>query len=375
MSGFTPSKILVIKLRHHGDVLLTTAFLRHLRTRFPQADIDFLIYKETTPLVSHNADIRQIVTVDRSVKGWARLKAEWNLVRRVRRSRYDVIFHQTDQWNGALASLFSGAARRISFLFFKRDNWLWRRCFTHLVPQPAHDTVHAVAYNFLLLPPLKLGGGLNDIPFTDISPKTAPCHLPVPPALADEASRRLREAGVNQPFVHMHPPARWACKCWEDDRFAAVIDFVVRKGFQVVLTSGPGTFEVAMVENILRHCQVAKPGIDAISFAGQVNLPLVAAFLKQCRFYVGVDSAPMHMAAALNVPQVCLFGPTRINEWRPWSDNAVLIDAHDYGWVHPVDTLNTDTEDRYLRPIETSHVTHAIQNLFHHLTPVQTRAT
>lgn len=363
MPGPSPSKLLVIKLRHHGDVLLSTAFLKHLRLRFPAAEIHFMVYKETTPLVSHNDDITQLWTIDRSVKGWARLKAELKLIRQVRQNRFDVVIHQTDQWNAALASLFSGAAQRISFLFFKRDNALWKRCFTHLVPQPAHDTVHAVAYNFLLLPPLQLGGLLADIPFNQIAPGTAPCNLPVPASLAADARARLQAAGIRGPFVHMHPPARWECKCWEDDRFAAVIDHVVAKGFQVVLTSGPGPFEVAMVDRIMGLCKMAKPGADVISLAGKVNLPLVAAFLKQCRFYVGVDSAPMHMAAALNVPQVCLFGPTRINEWRPWSDRAHLIDGSQYGWVPSADGLDTTTTERYLKPIETKTVTDAIDAL------------
>jgi heptosyltransferase-3 len=356
-----PQKILVIKLRHHGDVLLTTAFLRHLRLRFPAAEIHFLIYKETTPLVSHNEDITQLWTVDRSVKGWARIKAEFSLLLRTRQAGFDVLIHQTDQWTGALASLLSGARKRVSFLFFKRDNWLWKCCFTHLVPQPPHDTVHAVAYNFLLLPPLQLPGQLADL--SRVAPDTAPCHLPVPAGLAAQARDRLTAAGVNKPFVLMHPPARWPCKCWEDERFSEVVDHVVAKGFQVVLTSGPAASEVAMVDAVLAQCKVAKTGIDVLSLAGKVNLPLVAAFLKQCSFYVGVDSAPMHMAAALNVPQVCLFGPTRINEWRPWSDKAILIDARDYGWVPSVDGLDTTTDERYLNPIQTQTVLGAVDQL------------
>ncbi len=400
MPGPIPSKILVIKLRHHGDVLLTTAFLRHLRLRFPQAELHFLIYKETTPLVSHNDHITQLWTVDRTVKGWARIKAEWNLIHQVRATGFDVVFHQTDQWNGALAALFSKAAQRVSFLFFKRDNWLWKRCFTHLVPQPAHDTVHAAAYNFLLLPPLQLGAAATlgqgsrtdgakqadghdsralqsdrspvvaDIPLANISPKTAPCHLPITPSLAAQAAERLKSAGITKQYVHMHPPARWGFKCWEEDRFAAVIDFVVAKGYQVVLTSGPGETEVGMVDRIVSLCKTARAGADVVSLAGKVNLPLVAAFLKQCSFYVGVDSAPMHMAAALNVPQVCLFGPTRVNEWRPWSDNATLIYAGDYGVIPSPDGLDTSTSERYLKPIETQTVLTAITELLNrHFSP------
>ena len=356
-----PQKILVIKLRHHGDVLLTTAFLRHLRLRFPQAELHFLIYKETTPLVSHNEHINKLWTIDRSIKGWARIKTEFGLLRQLKREGFDLLFHQTDQWIGALAALFCTSAAAISFLFFKRDNWLWKKAFTYLVPQPPHDTVHAAAYNFLLLPPLKLGGTLPDLP--EVSPATAPCHLPIPASLAKQAEDLLKKSGIEKKYVLMHPPARWGFKCWEEDRVAAVIDFIVAKGFQVVLTSGPAASEVAMVEKIMSLCVGAKPGSDVVSLAGKVNLPLVAAFLKRCAFYVGVDSAPMHMAAALNVPQVCLFGPTRVNEWRPWSDNATLIYAGDYGEIPSPDGLDTSTTERYLKPIQTQVVIEAITDL------------
>lgn len=366
MTTLTPN-ILVIKLRHHGDVLLCTAFLRHLRNQFPQAQIDCLIYQETLALLQHNDHVNQIWTIDRNTKGWERLKKQHHLIKSIQNQNYHFIFHQTDQWIGAIISYLCPKAVRIGFLCNKRKSLLWQKAFTHLIPQPTHNTVHACAQNFLLLKPIALNPifknkALHSLTsIEDPTPQNAPCHLPVPKPIEAQAGEILKNNGITNHFVLIHPSARWGFKCWEEERFAQVIDFLVRQGLQVLLTSGPDPTEVAMVQCIEQHLgENTTPG-QVLNLAGQVNLPLIAAFLKRCKLYIGVDSAPMHMAAALNVPQVCLFGSTRIQEWRPWSDCATLIYAGDYGTIPSPDGLNTNTTERYLKPILTETVIQAIK--------------
>jgi heptosyltransferase-3 len=76
--------------------------------------------------------------------------------------------------------------------------------------------------------------------------------------------------------------------------------------------------------------------------------------------FIGVDSVPMHMAAALGVPLVALFGPTHVHIWRPWSEKAEVIHAAKYGPLIAPNDVNTATEERYLGNIPVEPVLEAV---------------
>ncbi|HEX4843346.1 MAG TPA: putative lipopolysaccharide heptosyltransferase III [Limnobacter sp.] len=376
-------KILVIKLRHHGDVLLTTALYRALVEQLPGAQVDTLIYKETTPLLQNNPHLHQVMCIDRKLKGFARLKAELGLLLQVRRTRYDAVIHLTDQWSGALIAGFSKAAVRVQMQNAKRKQAAWQACFNRRIVPPQRGQLHAVELNLLCLQAF------------NVNPrgvKGMPTLIPSTENLA-KADEMLLEHGIDGPFVLIHPAARWPFKCWDDAKFAAVVAHLLRRGLHVVLTCSPDDIEVQMThdieqlarEHLLLTLRKPKAAVMAgnepapisnaepatpqggfghlVNRGGQMSLPLLAALLKRCAFYVGVDSAPMHMAAALDVPQVALFGPSWVNEWRPWSERATVIYAGDYGPLPHPDSINTDDPTRLLAAIPQEVVLGAVDRL------------
>ena len=133
LAQFTPKRILIIKLRHHGDVLLSTPVASVLKEAYPQAQIDALIYAETLDMLRNNDDFANLYTIDR---GWKKkglrlqLGNELGLLMTLRNNRYDLIIHLTDSWRGALVSRFCHPQRSISYGYFSRDRGLWRRSFT-----------------------------------------------------------------------------------------------------------------------------------------------------------------------------------------------------------------------------------------------------
>jgi heptosyltransferase-3 len=348
-------RILVIKLRHHGDVLLSTALFRALTEQIPNSQVDVLIYKETLPLLENNPHLNHVLCIDRKLKGFARLNAERNLLFEVRRHRYDAIIHLTDQWIGALLAYFSNAPVRIQLSSLKRDNILWHNCFTHKVTKPPRGEVHAVELNLLCLEAL----GINPHKIRgEVVLRPSPENL-------DKADQLLAEHGIHGQFVLIHPAARWPFKCWEDHKFALVVAHLLNRGLHVVLTASTDPFEINMTREIerLANIEVNESSGVLVNLAGKINLPLLAALLKLSKFYVGVDSAPMHMAAALNVPQVALFGPSWVKEWRPWSDKATVIYAGDFGPLPHPDSINTKDTTRFLSAIPTGVVIQAISKL------------
>ncbi len=347
---FKPKSILLIKLRHHGDMLLTTPVIRALRQQYPQASIDVLLYKETRPMLQAHPDIRHIHFIDRNWKkegAWQHIKHEVALVNAVRQLHYDLVINLADQWRSAIITAFSGAKMRIGFDYRKRQNAIWRLAHTHRVSTERHSELHTVEQNLVALTPL-------NIPLEGYS---ASMHY----AETDWQTTQALLAELQpsaKPYIVIQPTSRWLFKCWEDDKMAALIDSLASDEWDIVLTAAPDKKELAMIDNILSLCR----NRQAISLAGKLTLPQLAALIDHAKLFIGVDSAPMHMAAALNTPCIALFGPTKLKQWRPWGENNRVIWAGDYAPLPSPDSIDTKTETRYLSAIPLEDVVKAARN-------------
>ena len=196
-----------------------------------------------------------------------------------------------------------------------RGRW-WRAAFTHFYRQPLDSPRHTVEKN------------LDALRRIGIFPAAGARSLKL--VAGDEAETRvdrlLDERGLaGRAFVHVHPASRWFFKCWPVERMAALIDRLHDDGHTVVLSAAPSDSEMAMIAG-LQAC-LKRP---AASLAGQLSLKELAALTARARLFVGVDSAPMHIAAAMGTPTVALFGPSGDVEWGPWgvAHRIVASDAH-----------------------------------------------
>jgi heptosyltransferase III len=135
----------------------------------------------------------------------------------------------------------------------------------------------------------------------------------------------LKGAGLDsKSFIHIHPTSRWFFKTWPPENFAELINRLARKDHPIVITSGPDQREMAMVASILASVTGA-----VINFSGQLSLKELAALSARARLFVGVDSAPMHIAAAMQTPVVALFGPSGEVEWTPWMvPHRLVLSTH-----------------------------------------------
>lgn len=160
-----PARILVIKLRHHGDMLLITPLIHALKQQYPAASVDVLLYEETRDMLAANPDIHHIYGLDRRWKKQGKryqLKMQWQLIQTLRQQRYDMVLNLADQWPSAVISKLTGAATRIGFDFPKRRHPVWRYCHTALASTKQHNQLHTVQQNLSILAPLGLQ--LNDAP-------------------------------------------------------------------------------------------------------------------------------------------------------------------------------------------------------------------
>lgn len=306
-------RVLVTKLRHHGDVLLSSPVFSALKTYAPHADIDALVYAETAEMLSLHPAIAQVHVIDRHWKKrgpLGHLSAEWQLLQALRSRQYDLVIHLTDHprgaWIARLCKARWAVARRVS----GRGGW-WQNAFSHFYSTPRHALRPTVETNLDAL--RRLG----------IHPSVDERRLAlVPGAAADiRVDTLLSDLGLShKSFIHLHPASRWFFKCWTVDKMAALIDKLHADGQTVVLSAAPDATETAMIDAI--QTRVARP---ALSLAGQLSLKELAALSARARLFIGVDSAPMHIAAAVGTPVVALFGPSGDKEWGPWGVPSRII--------------------------------------------------
>src|SRR5262252_10650127 len=133
-------RALVIQLRHHGDVLLTSPVFTVLRNHAPGIEVDALVYAETRDMLDLHPAITQVHVVDRRWKersALARVAHEWRLHSALRARRYDLLVHLSEHPRGAWLARSLGARFAVAH-DFPRKHLIWKRSFTHLTPLPAN---------------------------------------------------------------------------------------------------------------------------------------------------------------------------------------------------------------------------------------------
>ncbi|MCX7897683.1 MAG: putative lipopolysaccharide heptosyltransferase III [Rhodocyclaceae bacterium] len=315
-------RALVIKLRHHGDVLLASPVFTALKHAAPHCEIDALVYAETAPMLAGHPAVSRLFAIDRQWKrlGWRRrIHAELSLLHDLRARDYDIVIHLCVHRRGAwLARLLRP---RWSVAPRHRGDF-WANSFTHFYAAQSRPDRHTVESNLDALRALGIELHEEDKRVTIASSAEEIARID---ALLTAHGFRARK------FVHIHPTSRWTFKCWPMDRFGPLVRKFSRAGWPVVLTSAPDARERAMVRELLAHCATsgtdteAKDPAPILDLSGQLTLSELAALAGRARLFVGVDSAPMHIAAAQAVPVVALFGPSGEKEWAPWRTPSRLV--------------------------------------------------
>ena len=313
-------EIAVFKMRNIGDVLMITPALRSLRETFPKARITVVVNSGTEAMLAGNPHIDDIIVYTREEGEGrpgilARVAKEWQFLRELRRRRFDLTIGFTDGDRVAWSSFFSGARYRLGKSHFKRRRSRFGKLiYNRLYNMPAPlglSPMHEVKKHFVIME----GGGLELR-----SSQPGPLCLIVPEETRAWA-RAQTEAFGDGPVVHVHPVSRWLWKCWRNDWMAEVIDSLqTERGAHVIVTTGPAARERKRAQEIVSLCRT-RP----IFHDGNLSLTQIAALSAEADVFLGVDTAPMHMAAAVGTPVIALFGPTMPHVWGPWTEEKCVL--------------------------------------------------
>ncbi|MGC4117539.1 MAG: glycosyltransferase family 9 protein [Myxococcales bacterium] len=288
-----PKRVLVVRLSALGDVLLATPAVRALSRRFPAARVDWLVESAYLPLVEASPHAR---AVGYDKKGrHAGVRGLLALRRQLATERYDLVVDLQDK---PKTRLFHSLAPEC-LAWHKRTP---AQALLSLVGREKPMTrAHAIDLYFEALEPLGL------------KPDDRALELHLSPAHADEASRVVPRGRV----AAIAPGARWANKRWPPERFAEVVRALRERGFAPLLLGGPGDAET------LAAVRAALP--DGIPDTAGLGIGGLAAAIERSAVVVSNDSGPVHLASALGVPVVALFGPTSPERWRPLSPRSEVV--------------------------------------------------
>jgi heptosyltransferase-3 len=299
------ARALVIMLRHHGDVLLAAPVLGALKVQAPKVEVDALVYDDTAPMLEGHPALTQLHAVGRNWKDedWlSRMTDERRLFDALRARHYDLIVHLTEQPRGAWLARSLGARYSVAPVAPERGAF-WKGSFTHLYPLARNGRRHKVEANLDALRRIGVQPGMEERRLQFVPGAAAEARI---------AELLAAEGLAERGFIQIHPASRWSFKCWTPEGNAALIDRL-SPAHRVVVTAAPEPDEMALIERILSQTK-SKP----VNLAGKLSIKELGALTGRARLFIGVDSMPMHLAAAMGTPALALFGPSGEDEWRPW---------------------------------------------------------
>lgn len=298
-------KILILKPSSLGDVVQALPVARLLRRQFPDATIDWWLNRELGPLLEGDPDIRRIVPFDR--KRWSSplaLPDIFSTIRSLRSERYDwVIDLQSLARSAALAWIASGT--RTIGLDDRREGA--PALYDIAVPR-ASATTHAVDWYLDVLRTL-------DVP-VHWNFEWMPSH---PGTVAGLARRGLIAPGE---WIAVQPGARWENKRWPVESYAELAGRLLERNpaRRIAILGGAG-------DRTLGRQIAERTGPRVANLCGELSLPEMVEFLRQCALMVTNDTGPMHVGVAVGTPVIGIFGPTNPLRTGPYGQLAHTLNA------------------------------------------------
>lgn len=303
-----PQKIIIRMPNWIGDLVMATPLLSDLRSLYPKAELTALCQSNTAPVLRDDIDLDQLLSFPKKVK-WVHGMAP-DITEALRLGNYDLGILTTNSFSSAWMFWRGGVKYRIGFegnfrslLLNQAVKW----------PENKEKEHQVITYKRLLVP---LG-----LPISETKPR-----LYLNPNDVAGAKKKLEKWGVvfgKTTLIGINPGAAYgSAKCWLPERFRQVTKRLVEDPETVVLYFGD-----TLTEKLIAEICKGLPD-RVINLAGKTSLNELMAMISLCQAMLSNDSGPMHIAAALDVPLVALFGSTSAVKTGPYSPYSSVIHKH-----------------------------------------------
>ena len=279
-----PRRILFVTLSNIGDLVMTTPVMVALHEQFPDALIDVVADKRSGELLAGCPFVGEIIWKTKQ----SSVMEKWRFLRKIRRRNYYLAIDLRGPW----------------LAWLSRSKHAGRK-------SPRQNEMHAVEHHFTAIASFVKN---SEIPWS---------NLWLPGAVLQKAEKIIGDAAMaKRRLLALAPGANWPGKIWPDDYYARLCDLLAEKFDGVCLLGSK--------EDMTRCHKIAESiDLPCLNLSGETNLLESAACLAQTDFFVGNDSGLGHLAAALKVPSLTVFGPGEPNRYRPWGEYAEIILAPD----------------------------------------------
>ena len=309
-------RVLLIRLRLIGDVVLSTPVIRALRRAFPDATLTYLVERDAAAVVAGNRDLDRIIAVERT-RGLRRVLDDAKLAWQLRRDRYDVVIDMHGGPRSSWLALATGAGQRIGYDMPGRQ-WM----YTRTIPRARElRPRHSVLNQWDLLE------GIEGWPGDAADPARDAVAMPVDPEADRRIVVRLRSAGVapGHQLIVLHVSASNPFRRWPEPAFAEVVASLVSQSpdRRVILSSGPSDRLAA--DRIVAAARALLPAAarsQVIDF-GEFDLAELRALVERSVLFIGGDTGPLHVAATTATPIVAIYGPTLPARSTPWRNPSI----------------------------------------------------
>ncbi len=275
-----PKKILIIQTASIGDVILSTALAESLRHRFPDAALHYLVRAGYESLFDGHPYICKVWTWE---KRRSKYKALFRLAIQIRREAYDMVINVQRFFSSGLITLMSGATIRSGFKKNPLSRFFTNAYLHQIIAKPGY--LHEVERNHLLLSFIH--------PIASARPALFP---------AEADFDRIKEY-TSQPYFTISPASLWFTKQYPEEKWVELIGHLPRTHIIFLLGSQA---DVALCERIFKA--TGQSNVHILS--GRLSLLQSAALMKHARMNFTNDSAPMHLASAVNAPVTAIFCST-----------------------------------------------------------------
>ena len=300
-------RILIIKLGAVGDVIHALPILETVRNVYPQAHIGWVVEEASAAILKGNPALDDLILLERKrLHGFSGLDYLWRWIRSLREKRYDITIDPHNLFKTGLIGWASGASFRVGFRKLREGNFIFNN---HRV-RPRAGCLHAADKYLSLLEPL----GITETQWIRRFPLFWDSNDENQIDLFWDA-KNLRPTDR---VVAINPSAGWPSKRWPSKRYARVADALVeRSGVRIVILWGPGELPLAEA--------VAGAMAEKSFLACETDLKSLMVLLSRCRMLISGDTGPLHIAAALGIPSLALFGPSDPERNGPYGGSHSVV--------------------------------------------------
>ncbi len=320
-------KILVIRLSAIGDTIHSLPVAAAIKRRLPDAHIGWVVEPMSAPLVTNNPAVDEVFILPR--KEWIKKLASplnWGNIAHeagvfwsdIRSKNYDVVLDMQGLLKSALCTVASGAPKRIGFSHTREGAGMFLTDKVEVGNYFAPDR-HIVRVNLEIASYLFRTLGL--------SPAIADEEIEFPLPVVPETSRqRVNDLLRGQSNVAvLLPGTTWSSKIWPKEKWIDLALQLGDTGMPLILAGGPSEKKT----NSEIADSLKSGGIQVLDITGETSLLDLIALYQKSRLVIGLDSGPMHLAAAVGVPKVVgIFGATPYRRLEPLGSQSRAVSLH-----------------------------------------------